>query len=280
MAFKAVVAASLLLGGTAVVIDVFADNACSARTFVRNTSTNFEVFQGACAPANFIFPQIVSPASVQLNVGLDVCAPGAVTVAIFGPSPLNPDGFNPEGFPALDWSDPDACNLPRLTTVALTAGACVPVIVTIPGGPLGRNYRNLLVEYWRLSTATCAPPTPPPAAAATPLLTLRTRPFNVGNVCPPPAGTMGVVAFSDREVLPGACVTNLTTFQGLGPNRDVFQGDVSYLLLPGAADNLFNVEGECGGVALLGQPHAFSLLTPASPPPCLPPRSVQQQRHA
>jgi len=194
---------------------------------VRNTSTNFQVFQGACAPANFIFPQIIAPATVQLNVGLDVCAPGAVTVAIFGPSPQNPDGFNALGFPALSWSDPDSCNLPRLTTVALTAGACVPVIVTIPGGPVGRNYRNLLVEYWRLNTATCAPPTPPPAAGNTPpLLSLRTRPFASGNVCPPTAGpALGVVDFADREVLPGACVSNITSFSGLGPGRDVFQGD-------------------------------------------------------
>jgi hypothetical protein len=218
--FPLVSAALLAARARAVVVDVFSDNACSVRNFIRNTSTNFEVYSGSCAPADFIFPQIIAPDIVFLNVALDQCSANSVTVALYSGGDLA-------------WGDPDSCNLPRLHTVQLTAGACVPVIVTVPGGPPNRQYRNLLVEYWRLRDSRCDPPMPPATQAVGPLV-LRER--FIGQDCTPP---LDFTNFADRLVLPGVCTPNITYFPGgLNP----FTGDLSLLVLPAAAPGQFSVD--------------------------------------
>ncbi len=127
---------------------------------MRNASTNFNIFAGSCVPADFIFP-IIAPNAVNFldaNVQLDVCAPSQVTVAVF--SSANRAGGENANSNLLEWTDADSCLLPRLTTVTLTPGACVPVTFTVPGN-VGRQYRAVLTEYWRLTgPVVCNAPTP------------------------------------------------------------------------------------------------------------------------
>ena len=158
-------------------------------------------------------------------MGLDVCTPSAVTVALFA------GGEN-----AITWTDPDACNLPRLTTVALTQGACVPVIATIPGN---RPYRSVLIEFWRLREVTCNAPAPVPAAGPVAALTLRAAvTLNGAGTAGPFSGTCPAAtdtSFADVTIVPGVCSQNRSFFGNptRAPNNP-WSLQVSYLASPNA----------------------------------------------
>lgn len=197
--------------------------------------------------------QIATSDAAFLNVGLDSCSPTSVSVALLGVG-------------AITWWTPDGCNAQnsRLTTAVLTPGVCTQVLAYIPGGPPQRQYRNLVIEYWRLNSITCDPPVQQITlrlVANTPTLPASTNNCPLITAATPDAPFEG---FVDRTLNVGQCTTNnsVTDIQGVNP---FVQSQVSFFTRASASGNQNQFDIEVYNNNLINGAYNAGCGTPASP---------------
>jgi hypothetical protein len=169
-----------------------------------------------CIPTGFIFSQALFPSFVdQADVALDVCTPTSVTMVLYTVRPT---------FQQQDsWGEPLRCSSnPRLVTVQLNMGQCVPVVITAPPGT--NSFTPVSVNYWRLRSTDCDPPGP--------VLTLRQTSILS---CSPPNNF-----FNDVFVVNGACSVNSSG--PFLPGSPPLVSMQSFLTYTGATPNTLSID--------------------------------------
>lgn len=169
-----------------------------------------------CIPTGFIFSQALFPSFIdQADVALDVCTPSSVTMVLYTVR---------TGGQSQAWDQPLRCAAnPRLVTVQLSMGQCVPVVITAPPG--AGSFTPVSVNYWRLRSTECDPP-------GSPVLTLRQT------------SILSCSArnnfFNDVFVVSGACAVNSSgpLIPGSPPRSD----QQSYLTYAGATPNTLSID--------------------------------------